>query len=152
MLTLNMGGSPPRNAPQLRIAQKIATYESCYLATATHARSRQPLREDFLKPFAVVGRHLAPVSNEMRIPMREDDNIASGKRDALFVFQVRVCAPMRQQMVDDYMSVFCRKVWGDFASVRCAKTPWRGKLSIKENRAFQLYRLQDYRERIHANS
>jgi hypothetical protein len=65
------------------------------------------------KTFMVLRFDITTVAHDMRITMREHDNVPGRKRDSLAILDIRVGIPLREQVVNDHMPALRRKIRPD---------------------------------------
>ena len=122
-------------------------------AATTTAEKRHALGEDLLQLLGVIrefGR--ASVGKQVGIAVGEDDDVAGGQ-----IYGVRSVldpgrsATRQDEVIRDEVPGFLAEKGGKFAGSWGTKAPGLGKLGIKEDRAFELDRLQDFRQCVHGS-
>src|SRR5262249_21293990 len=89
-------------ARQQRIAREEAADEEARLATPADAHQLEPSRHQSGKCYGAVDeRGTLAVAQEVRLPVRQGDDVARVEQDALSVLQVHVGAAANEQVIDD---------------------------------------------------
>src|SRR5581483_11206796 len=91
------------------------------------------------------------IPNNVRIAVRENNNVAGSERNHPAVIQTGKPLPLGKEVVDDHMSVTHPKMGRQGTRRRGKKAPGCRKLAVKVDCAVELDHLQNFGKNIHSN-
>src|SRR5262249_17423592 len=98
-----------------------------------------------------IDRPARPVSEDVRISVREDHNVAWLQIMAAPIRELRVCSAVGQVMVDDHVARAGAQQRGNLARLRRRHTRGSGKLGVEKQGSSELDDFQHLGEGVHSS-
>lgn len=137
---------------ELRFAGHVAAHKLRNLSPAAHASDFEALRKNPGEFLAVVHRlDRRSVAHEVRIAVREYNDVARAEFDSLTPFDLSPRAALGQQMVDDDVPGVGAKMRSDELRCRRPEAPRSRELRVVKYGSPERNDLQDLRQGIHSS-